>query len=140
MRLWHQDLITRLPSAQLNGQHRECCALRGNGWGRPHATVNYVFAYNPARLYHYHQLIMAEKARRGHAGTDQTWAEPLYRGKKCPPWDPQDFDASLPAPGEGEMIYPEHNAAYLEECLLNLEEKGSRLLPAPSADHDLAAR
>ena len=32
MRLWHQSLISKLPSKQLLGQHRECCALRGNGW------------------------------------------------------------------------------------------------------------
>ena len=43
MRLWHQDLIERLPRQQLLGQHRECAALRGRGWGKSHATVNYVF-------------------------------------------------------------------------------------------------
>lgn len=31
MRLWHEALITLLPRAQLLGQHREICALRGNG-------------------------------------------------------------------------------------------------------------
>ena len=41
MRLWHQDMINKLPRQQLLGQHRECCALRGNGWGRQHATVNW---------------------------------------------------------------------------------------------------
>ncbi|MFQ7176654.1 MAG: pyrimidine dimer DNA glycosylase/endonuclease V, partial [Streptococcus salivarius] len=25
MRLWHQDLIAKLPRQQLLGQHRECC-------------------------------------------------------------------------------------------------------------------
>ena len=30
MRLWHEDLIHKLPRQQLLGQHRECCALRGN--------------------------------------------------------------------------------------------------------------
>ena len=42
MRLWHEALIPQLPRPQLLGQHRECCALRGNGWGRKHATVDYV--------------------------------------------------------------------------------------------------
>ena len=51
MRLWHQDMISKLPRQQLLGQHRECCALRGNGWGRQHATVNYVFRYSPYLLY-----------------------------------------------------------------------------------------
>ena len=45
MRLWHQSLISLLPRQQLLGQHRECCALRGKGWGRKHATVDYVFTY-----------------------------------------------------------------------------------------------
>ena len=70
MRLWHQDLIPKLPRPQLLGQHRECCALRGNGWGKKHATVNYVFDYSPYRLYvglrHvaiYHQLqVVADTA------------------------------------------------------------------------------
>lgn len=50
MRLWHQDLINKLPRQQLLGQHRECAALRGAGWERPHATVNYVFDYSPHKL------------------------------------------------------------------------------------------
>ncbi len=40
MRLWHYQLIPHLPCQQLLGQHRECCALRGKGWGKKHATVN----------------------------------------------------------------------------------------------------
>ena len=39
MRLWHEELISKLPRQQLLGQHRECCALRGNGWGKKHARV-----------------------------------------------------------------------------------------------------
>ena len=66
MRLWHQDLISKLPRPQLLGQHRECCALRGNGWGKKHATVNYVFDYSPYRLYAYHRLIMEEMTARGY--------------------------------------------------------------------------
>ena len=51
MRLWHEALISQLPRPQLLGQHRECCALRGNGWGKKHATVDYVFTHSPYRLY-----------------------------------------------------------------------------------------
>ena len=39
MRLWHEELISKLPRQQLLGQHRECCVLRGNGWGKKHARV-----------------------------------------------------------------------------------------------------
>ena len=66
MRLWHQTLIPLLPRAQLLGQHRECAALRGAGWGRPHATVNYVFTHSPYKLYLYHALIMDEMEKRGY--------------------------------------------------------------------------
>ena len=31
MRLWHEQLIPILPKNQLLGQHRECCAIRGDG-------------------------------------------------------------------------------------------------------------
>ena len=65
MRLWHQDLIEKLPRQQLLGQHRECVALRGRGWGKPHATVNYVFEHSPYCLYAYHLLIMEEMQKRG---------------------------------------------------------------------------
>ena len=53
-------LDCKLPRQQLLGQHRECCALRGKGWQRKHATVNYVFDYSPYRLFRYHELIMQE--------------------------------------------------------------------------------
>ena len=43
MRLWHEKLIPILPDAQLLGQHRECAALRGNGWGKKHSTVDYIY-------------------------------------------------------------------------------------------------
>ena len=80
MRLWHQDLIPKLPRPQLLGQHRECCALRGNGWGKKHATVNYVFDYSPYRLYAYHRLIMEEMTARGYKVSPEWW-EPTRAGR-----------------------------------------------------------
>ena len=64
MRLWHEDLIGKLPRQQLLGQHRECCALRGYGWGKKHATVNYVFSYSPYKLFQFHLFIMQERLVR----------------------------------------------------------------------------
>lgn len=117
MRLWHQDLIERLPRQQLLGQHRECAALRGRGWGKPHATVNYVFEHSPYCLYAYHLLIMEEMQKRGYQ-PDSLWMDKEYRGKTCPPYQ------QLPAEELEHPIYPEHDAAYLQECLENLKEKG----------------
>ncbi|GIP28375.1 hypothetical protein J23TS9_35050 [Paenibacillus sp. J23TS9] len=118
MRLWHEALISKLPRPQLLGQHRECCALRGNGWGKKHATVNYVFEHSPMMLVRYHQLIMEEMMNRSYH-VDNLWQNPLYRGKSCEPWADRELNALDEA-----MAYPEHNETYLQECLDNLAGKG----------------
>lgn len=120
MRLWHETLIRDLPRQQLLGQHRECCALRGKGWDRPHATVQYVFDYSPYKLYQYHQLIMEEMKSRMYQ-PDERWEDPLYRGKSCDSY--RELEPVTPT----KPIYPEHNATYLAECLENLANKGIEL-------------
>lgn len=75
MRLWHEELIPLLPRKQLLGQHRECCALRGNGWGRKHATVDYVFQHSPYKLYQYHHLILTEMKKRHYLPSPE-WSVP----------------------------------------------------------------
>lgn len=123
MRLWHESLIPILPRQQLLGQHRECCALRGNGWGKRHATVQYVFRYRPERLFLYHKKVMNEMKKRGYH-IDPLWEDPFYRGKQCPRRDPKRFYEKIAFVKGGESIYPEHDQAYLEKCLENLREKG----------------
>lgn len=117
MRLWHEQLISRLPRQQLLGQHREIAALRGNGWGKKHATVNYVFNHSPYKLYQFHLLVMNEMLRRGYK-PDRKWFNPLYRGLHCEPY------ATLKKCPLTSPVYPEHNNAYLKECLDNLASKG----------------
>ncbi len=117
MRLWHGELIPKLPRQQLLGQHRECCALRGLGWKKKHATVDYVFKYSPFKLYHYHMKVMNEMKRRGYQN-DTIWENPAYRGKKCPAYD--EINDSL----HDTLPYPEHDGKYLTECLDNLARKG----------------
>ena len=127
MRLWHQKLIPFLPRQQLLGQHRECCALRGKGWGRNHSVVNYVFEHEPERLVAYHYLVINEMLERGYH-PDQTWYDKNYRGTTLGYFEDYCKDDLLQyhlARGEsGEMIYPEHNSNYLQECLDNLKSKG----------------
>ncbi len=118
MRLWHIDLLPVLPRQQLLGQHRECCALRGNGWGRNHATVNYVFQYHPRMLYAYHQCVIKEMKKRGYH-VDPVWEDEMYRGKKCSPYYSLQC-CQLPY----KERYPEHNKVYFEACLKNLQNKG----------------
>ncbi len=117
MRLWHEKLIPILPRQQLLGQHRECCALRGNGWGKKHSTVNYVFNYSPYKLYQYHMLIIDEMYNRGYF-PNELWINPLYRGKSCLAY------ISLDKIKKNTPIYPEHNKSYLYECIKNLKLKG----------------
>ena len=124
MRLWHQSLISKLPRQQLLGQHRECCALRGKGWGKKHSTVNYVFKYSPEKLVAYHFMVMFEMKKRGYK-PDSVWENCNYRGKilgeDC--WC-DSASVNVLFKYSYENLYPEHNEAYLKECLENLLEKG----------------
>ena len=129
MRLWHQSLIHYLPNKQLLGQHRECCALRGKGWGKKHSVVNYVFKYDFAYLYEYHLLVMAEMTKRGYVVTPN-WYDRTYRGQYMPNALLNDVGYyvyhGMPyacAP----LIYLEHDDNYLRECLLNLKSKHAEL-------------
>lgn len=116
MRLWHEDLIAYLPKNQLLGQHRECCALRGNGWGRKHSTVDYVFTHSPFLLYKYHLLIIEEMTKRGYRVSEE-WLQKNYRGKVSESYvNLEEVEIDKP-------IYSEHNLEYLKECLENLESK-----------------
>jgi uncharacterized protein (TIGR02328 family) len=119
MRLWHQQLIPLLPRQQLLGQHRECCALRGKGWGKKHSTINYIFNYSYYHLYLYHYKIMLEMIKRKYI-PDNIWFNHQYRGKKIT-FDFSDFTKKQ---NSSFIIYPEHNNDYLQECIKNLSNKG----------------
>ncbi|MDD4238976.1 MAG: TIGR02328 family protein [Desulfotomaculaceae bacterium] len=124
MRLWAEQLIVHLDRPRLLGQHRECCALRGLGWGRKHSTVDYVFVHSPLKLYRYHMLVVKEMQRRGY-NVNEEWCHWRYRGQRCEAWPIEIFedDSRL-----GNVIYPEHNETYLQECLQNLRGKGLNLI------------
>lgn len=127
MRLWHQLLIPHLDRQRLLSQHREVCALRGAGWGRPHATVNYVFTHRPELLVAYHNLVMDEMERRGYH-PDIIWRDPSYRGKTLgsqPGWADADMvdDQYIYATKKEGIIYPEHNSIHLFNEIQLLKEK-----------------
>lgn len=118
MRLWHQGLLQALPRQQLLGQHRECCALRGKGWGKKHSVVDYVFTHPISMLEDYHQAVMQEMESRGYA-VDYLWTFRGYRGKS---FGKQVLKERIPKCER--MVYPEHDDDYLKECFENLEAKG----------------
>mgnify|MGYP000059124574 FL=1 len=120
MRLWHEQIIHLLPKNQLFGQHRECCALRGNGWNKKHKTVDYVFTYSPYNLFIYHSKIMDEMEKRGYT-VSREWRDKNYRGQKA------DSYSNLEEINISSPIYKEHNNEYLAECIENLAGKGIKL-------------
>ena len=120
MRLWHEQIIYILPKNQLLGQHRECCALRGNGWNKKHKTVDYVFTYSPYNLFIYHSKIMDEMEKRGYRVSTE-WRDKNYRGQKAKSYSNLE-ETKISSP-----IYKEHNEEYLSECIENLAGKGIEL-------------
>lgn len=127
MRLWHQYLIHYLPNKQLLGQHRECCALRGKGWGKKHSVVNYVFKYGLDHLYAYHLLVMKEMSQRGYVATPY-WYGRTYRGQYLPNALLNDVGCYVYDDNSHDTIYSEHNDNYLRECLINLKGKHAELI------------
>ena len=120
MRLWHEQIIHLLPKNQLLGQHRECCALRGNGWNKKHRTVDYVFKYSPYNLFIYHSKIMDEMEKRGYR-VSREWRDKNYRGQKAESY------SNLEETNISSPIYKEHNDEYLQECIENLAGKGIKI-------------
>ncbi len=129
MRLWHEALIPYLPHKQLCGLHCEVCALRGKGWEKKHKTVNYVFEHPYGWLVAYHWRVMKEMERRGYS-PQKEWYKPWYRGKNLPEIKYGTKEATdlymdvATGINKRHYVYPEHNDAYLKECLENLEGKG----------------
>lgn len=117
MRLWHEKLLPYLDRQRLLAQHRECCAMRGNGWGKKHSTVDWCYKYGAYRLFLYHEKVMQEMKNRGYK-PDPIWSNPLHRGKKCEPWD------QLKIINLQGIIYPEHNDVELVANLNLLKDKG----------------
>ena len=125
MRLWHQALIPYLDNKRLLGQHRECCALRGKGWGKKHSVVDYVFKYDLSHLYEYHLIVMDEMVKRNYV-PDSNWYFRTYRGKSLP--NALLTEVGIYSGHVDELIYDEHDDRYLKECLLNLKSKGAQLV------------
>ena len=122
MRLWHQKLILYLDRQRLLGQHRECCALRGKGWGKKHATVDYIFKYATERLIAYHYLVMEEMRRRGY-NPDPVWMKVNWRGNILGEEENWANSFLVEDLCSASRIYPEHNDDYLRECIALLKEK-----------------
>lgn len=76
MRLWHKDLISVLPKAQLVAQWRELSAIAGSirTRGTPnHILVNQVLDYPYDHFITYAKLVRTEMTKRGYRTMDSVW-------------------------------------------------------------------
>lgn len=126
MRLWHQALISKLPSKkdykgctnQLGGQHTEIRMILGKikKHGKVnHRTVNYVNDNSIHHLYAYGLLIADEMLRRKFNVDPNIIKE--YQTTEA-------LSLYLHAKHNNEMIYNTHDNNYKQECIDNLRNKG----------------
>lgn len=125
IRLWAEQLISKLPRQQLLGQWRECIALLGNGWGKKHNTVDYVFKYPVEYLCAFSCLVADEMESRGYK---PNW-ELINNALRKRGYDTNELWLVY---GKANLlnnypIYPEHNNKYYQECIENLKKKGIEL-------------
>ena len=114
MRLWHKDLVSKLPREQLVAQWRECSAIAGaiikNGTPN-HILVNYVLDYPLDMFISYSEIVRTEMTKRGYRTMENVM-------EKIKSLKPNYNKCSL------EEIYPEiHNQEYYDICWWNLREK-----------------
>ena len=123
MRLWHIDLLSKLPRQQLLGQWRECIALIGNGFGKKHKTVDYVFKYSDKRLMKYTSQVYEEMINRGYKPNIECIYNALIRRYRC------DYDTAkeMYLNCNDATTYAEHDDSYMKESLLNLLGKGIKI-------------
>ena len=117
MRLWHHLLLRALPGCLLRAQHRDCCALRGRGWGKRSPHTRYVHDHSFSFLVSYHRQVVQVMIARGFK-PDLRWMDPEYRGRFADriPEDLCTWDgATIP--------YPEHTQAYFMKCVAVLRQK-----------------
>lgn len=85
MRLWHSKLIPLLDGKRLCDLHMSCCNLRGMGWGKRNASINYLYddPLGEEALAVYHYLVLSEMSSRGFK-YDRSWLSLDYCGKRRP--------------------------------------------------------
>ena len=114
MRLWHKDLIPVLPTKQLKGQWRECCAIASGiaENGTPgHLLVNKIMDYPLSHFVAYTKLVDAEMDRRGIGHRIGAFLQYF------------DFGDLIEKVSHDEIFKDWHNWDYAVVCQYNLYEK-----------------
>jgi len=127
MRLWHIDLIPKLPSKldykgctnQLGGQHLEVRMIYNiiQEKGKVnHSVVNYVNNYSLSYLRAYGLVVIDEMIVRGFK------VNPKIILDYCKDWNAVQLYKEHKR--KNKPIYPEHDNLYYNECIENLKRKG----------------
>ena len=119
MRLWHKDLIPVLPTKQLLGQWRECCAIASNikRLNFPnHILVNRIMDYHLSHFYKYCSLVTDEMYKRGFNISDEAI-------NKIIEITDSDIRMAIEFFSIEELFPGWHDERYLKQCLYNLQEK-----------------
>ena len=128
MRLWHKDLLPFLPTQQIMGQWRECCAIIGalaKDHTPNHILVNKITDYDPAHFKEYCQLVIEQFRIRGYS-ISETTMDRFNRDFRA--WQNY-IQSTLPYEIKTIVVNPKdvfkdwHNKRYLRQCYHNLEEK-----------------
>ena len=139
MRLWHYKMIPFLPTAQLIGQWRECCAIVqdwANDYTVKHPLVKPVTNYPPEELLLYCKLVANEMEARGYHVQEYTVAKLKDNIFKCISefdndykyirsniediWNGYDWNGLL----KKNLLFNHwHNETYFRICYWNLYEK-----------------
>lgn len=117
MRLWHKDLIDKLPNKMLLSQWRELAAMVGsiNKKGTPnHRLVNIILDYDKSHLYTYTSLVYKEMKKR-----NMKPSETVYNKIK-------DYCNTKELIAKELLFKDWHNDRYYKQCYHNLEEKYDR--------------
>ena len=116
MRLWHKDLIEKLPDKMLVSQWRELSAITGsiNKKGTPnHRLVNIILEYDKSHFYTYSNIIYNEMKRRNMKPN-------ISVSNKIDTYCHSNIiDRNL-------LFKDWHNDRYYKQCYHNLEEKYDR--------------
>lgn len=120
MRLWHKDLIKVLPRQQLLGQWRECCAIAKNlnEYGTPkHLLVNRITDYTSSHFTEYCFLVISEMISRGYSVRKKAIEDCTQNIIEA------DKKGAFGDPIRGDLFAGWHNHRYLNQCVVNLQEK-----------------
>lgn len=105
MRLWHIDILPRLPQSQLVAQWRELNSIYKDEPN--HILINYIYKYPKSYLKTYSDAVIKEMRNRSIAIRSMDKYDTYFAGVTA----------------SGKERFPEHNEDYYQICYWNLREK-----------------